>query len=150
LGAITSKSLNRIAKIGYVHLNCSQYLSFCVIEIRFSNLSIPCKINKLLVILYFSIKLTIICLSFCYTYFSLSDGGSHYFSHFEIWQHRIVIIGFCYLSDMPIWLSLCKIVRSSVMLLIPLFTITMPNVTAGGIFFPRGHCNLVALLKQLW
>ena len=27
--------------------------------------------------------------------------------------------------------------------------ITMPNVTAGGIFFPRGHCNLVALLKHL-
>jgi hypothetical protein len=34
-------------------------------------------------------------------------------------------------------------------LLLPLFTITMPNVTAGGIFFPRGHCNLVALLKHL-
>ena len=46
-------------------------------------------------------------------------------------------------------LSLCKIVRSSVILLLPLFTITMPNVTAGGIVFPRGHCNLVALLKQL-
>jgi hypothetical protein len=28
-------------------------------------------------------------------------------------------------------------------LLLPLFTITMPNVTAGGIFFPRGHCNLI-------
>jgi hypothetical protein len=40
--------------------------------------------------------------------------------------------------------------RSSVILLLPLFTITMPNVTAGGIFFPRGHCNLVALLKHLW
>jgi hypothetical protein len=37
----------------------------------------------------------------------------------------------------------------TVILLLPLFTITMPNVTAGGIFFPRGHCNLVALLKQL-
>jgi hypothetical protein len=34
-------------------------------------------------------------------------------------------------------LSLCKIVRSSVILLLPLFTITMPNVTAGGIFFPE-------------
>jgi hypothetical protein len=37
----------------------------------------------------------------------------------------------------------------TLILLLPLFTITMPNVTAGGIFFPRGHCNLVALLKQL-
>ena len=40
--------------------------------------------------------------------------------------------------------------RSSVILLLPLFAITMPNATAGGIFFPRGHCNLVALLKHLW
>ena len=39
--------------------------------------------------------------------------------------------------------------RSSVIFLLPLFTIAMPNVTAGGIFFPRGHCNLVALLKYL-
>jgi hypothetical protein len=28
--------------------------------------------------------------------------------------------------------------------------ITMPNVTGGEICFPRGHCNLVALLKHLW
>jgi hypothetical protein len=41
------------------------------------------------------------------------------------------------------------VVESSVILLLPLFTITMPNVTAGGIFFPRGHYNLVALLKHL-
>jgi hypothetical protein len=27
--------------------------------------------------------------------------------------------------------------------------ISTSAVTAGGIFFPRGHCNLVALLKQL-
>jgi hypothetical protein len=34
-------------------------------------------------------------------------------------------------------------------LLLPLFNITMPNVTAGGIFFPGGHCNLLASLKHL-
>ena len=39
------------------------------------------------------------------------------------------------------------IARSSVIVLLPLFTITMPNVTVGGIAFPHG--NLVALLKHL-
>jgi hypothetical protein len=61
-----------------------------------------------------------------------------------------LLTDFVCLYTYEFWLSLCKIVRSSVILLLPLFTITMPNVTAGGIFFPRGHCNLVALLKHLW
>jgi hypothetical protein len=32
--------------------------------------------------------------------------------------------------------------------LLPLFTITMPNVTAGGKTIPRGHCNLVAFMNN--
>ena len=44
---------------------------------------------------------------------------------------------FVCLYNYEFWLSLCKIVRSSVILLLPLFTITMPNVTAGGIVFPE-------------
>ena len=60
-----------------------------------------------------------------------------------------LLTDFVCLYTYEFWLSLCKIVRSSVILLLPLFTITMPNVTAGGNFFPRGHCNLVALRKHL-
>jgi hypothetical protein len=60
-----------------------------------------------------------------------------------------LLTDFVCLYNYEFLLSLCKIVRSSVILLLPLFTITMPNVTAGGIIFSRGHCNLVALLKQL-
>ena len=61
-----------------------------------------------------------------------------------------LLTDFVCLYTYEFWLSLCKIVRSSVILLLPLFTITMPNVTAVGIFFSRGHCNLVALFKHLW
>jgi hypothetical protein len=61
-----------------------------------------------------------------------------------------LLTDFVCLYTYEFWLTLCKIVRSSVILLLPLFTITMPNVTAGGFCFPRGHCNLVALLTHLW
>ena len=62
---------------------------------------------------------------------------------------RLLIDCVC-LYTYEFWLSLCKIARSSVIVLLPLFTITMPNVTAGGKKIPGGHCNLVALLKHLW
>jgi len=60
-----------------------------------------------------------------------------------------LLTDFVCLLTYEFYLSLWKIARCSVILLLPLFITTMPSVTAGVIVFPRGHCNLVALLKHL-
>jgi hypothetical protein len=59
------------------------------------------------------------------------SGSLRFFTVFRLLTDFVCLYNYEFL------LSLCKIVWSSVILLLPLFTITMPNVTAGGIFSPE-------------